>query len=598
MHGIGRVPILGILVIALLVQAASAYTIVVDEIGGNITIDVPPIQESFFGSGQVTVAIFNNLNRTINVTVDSGVIKPSDSNFMIHSKDSYVIGFTFKKDFKGQFRYVISSSDFQKVVYQSVDVDVKGAGLSFPKELSVTLEERSITKKFVTFTNTGDVPIDVRIDVSGSDAVIAAVPNEFTLDVGDSMSVAYVIYGINETVSIPVTYKYDDETEVIMQKISVKTTPMKEVIQNQELLKSYEEQIKKLKLEGNVKLEVPSKAVVGNDVVIKATLNNKPIDDAIVLVKSGDFSSVIILSGGKAVFTPEWAGSYEVELINGFGEVIASKQLTVVRAKWNLTIPEQTVGKPFVVSLPEVASIKILKDGALVLSDAGKSSYNITLDKPGTYTLKFVGKKYEGEATFKVTGTISITITQAGKVVMPGSTIKAGSPLKVAATIAGVPVKGTVRVMYPANAYGYDERDISALMMQQMFMQMYMSSYGVQNTTVMAGGMMFVPPDNIVIEYPLNGAAAIPLPDSTSGYVTVTFLTEDGKVAGQYTFKVEPKTPLGGYEPYVVLAFLVALVVTVLYKKGWITVPDKLKVRFGEFRAKFKKSSGDLPDLE
>lgn len=598
MHGIGRLPILGLLVIVVITQTATAYSLVVDEVGGNVSVSVTPINDTLYGAGKITLAVFNNLNRTINVTVDSGTIVLSDSSFTVPQKDSYVIYYEFKKDFSGRFRYVISSSDFQKVVYQDVNVDVKGAGISFPKEVSVTLEERSITRKYITFINTGDVPIDVIIDVSGSDTVLSAVPNEFTLNEGDSISVLYTIYGKNDTVYIPVTYKYGDETEVIMQKFTINTTPMKDVLKKQEELKSYVDLIKELKLDGEVKLDVPKEATVDQQVVIKAQINGKPIDDALILVKSGEFSSVITLSSGTATFTPKWAGDYEVLLINGFGELVASKTITVLRAKWNLTIPDQSVGQTFTVNLPEVASVKVLKDNTVVFSGDGEASYNITINEPGTYVLKFYGKKYEGTTTFKVTGTVSLTITQDGKVITPGSAITAGSPIKVAATISGTPVKGKVRVMYPANAYGYDERDISALMLQQMYMQMFMSNNGgSSNTTLGMTGMTFVPPNNIVVEYPLNGATVVPLPDSTSGYVTITFLTEDGELAGQYTFKVSPKTLLGGYEPYVVAILAVSIIFVVLYKRGYVTVPDKLKVKLSKFSDKVKKGSGDLPDL-
>lgn len=600
MHGIGRLPILGVLAIVVLTQTVMGYNLVVDEVGGNVSVSITPIDETFYGPGKITIAIFNNLNKSIDITVDSGEIVPSDSSFTIPPKDSHVIYYEFKKDYSGRFRYVISSSDFQKVVYQDVNVDVKGAGISFPKEVAVTLEERGITKKFITFINTGDVPIDVKIDVSGSEAVVAVVPNEFRLEEGDSFSVAYIIYGKNDTEYIPVVYNYNNETEVIMQKVTINTTPMQEVVQKEEELRNYEELVKKLKLEGQVKLEVPKKVKVGQQVVIKAQLNGKPIDNALLLIESGDFSNVISLSSGMATFTPKWSGEYDIQLINGLGDVVASKSIAVSRAKWNLTIPDQIVGQEFVINLPEVASVKVLKENSVVFSGDGKSSYNITLSEPGTYILKFYGKKYEGSSTFKVTGTVSITITQGDKVILPGSTITAGSPIKVSATISGIPVKGTVRVMYPANAYGYDERDISVLMLQQMFMQMYMSTYGSNPNTSFSGstGMTFVPPNNIVVEYPLSSATTIPIPDSTSGYVTITFITEDGEVAGQYMIKVTPKTLLKGYEPYVVVVLIIALVVTILYKSGLIAVPDKLKVKIGVFRGKLKKGTGDLPDLD
>lgn len=185
---------------------------------------------------------------------------------------------------------------------------------------------------------------------------------------------------------------------------------------------------------------------------------------------------------------------------------------------------------------------------------------------------------------------------------MPGQEITAGTPVKVAATIGGAPISGKVRVAYPASAYGYSSEDIQALMMQQLFLQMFMAYYGGEtgnSQMAQVGGMMFVPPNNIVLEFPAsNGVAIVPLPEKTSGYVTVTFLTKGGEVAGQYTFKVNPKTPLGGYEPYIVVALLIALIVVVLVKRGVISIPDKLKVRFSGVRDRLKKGSAELPDLD
>lgn len=609
MHKLGQLPLL-LLVLVVVVQGASAYNLIIDRVGGNVSVTVTPIQETFYGKGKVAVAVFNNLNESVNVSIDSKTIPPSDNNFEVAPKDSHIVEFEFKKSFSGQFRYVISSSTFQKIAYQDVNVEVKGASLSFTKEVTVTVEEKSITRKFVTFINTGDVPLDVKIDVTG-DSVLAAVPSSFTLDEGESLAVAYIIYGKNDTVNIPVTYEYDNEKEVVMQKFVVKTTPMKElvekekeVIEKEKKLKDYENMLKKLRLEGTVKFQVPDKGVVNKPVIIRGYLNGKPIEDSLVLVKTHGYSDVLVMSGGAATFTPEKAGEYTVSLINGYGDTVASDTIKIQRANWNISIGEQTVGQPFTVLLPEIADVKVTKNGRVVFSGSGQDRYNITISEPGEYKFSFVGSAYQGSTTFRVTGTVSLTLMQGNKVITPGQTVTAGTPIKIAATIGGAPIPGKMRVSYPANAFGYDSKDIQVLMMQQMFMQMYLSYYGNYeggNSTGLnpMSGMMFVPPNNILVEYPLsNGAGVIPLPDRTSGYVTVIFMTQDGEIAGQYTFKVNPKTPLGGYEPYVATGSLLFLAVVVLSKVGVIPVPSRLKVKLEGIKDKLKRGSADLPDLE
>ena len=352
-------------------------------------------------------------------------------------------------------------------------------------------------------------------------------------------------------------------------------------------------------MQGDVSLQVPQKGVVRQPITVKVTFNGKPLDKGILLVSLNDYSTVVEISQGIGSFTPTLAGDYMVKLLNGFGDVVAVKTIKVERAKWNFAIPKQEVGKPFTVVLPEVADLKITKDGKVVFSGSGQDRYNVTLTQLGEYKASFVGQSYTGETTFKVTGIPALTLIYGNKVITPGAQVVAGKSMKITATVGGVPVSGKVRVMYPASAYGYSSQDIQNLMLQQMFMQMYISYYGGRvNSSMQQLGMTFIPPDKIMIEIPApNGVAVVPLPDKTNGYVTVTFITEDGNIAGQYVFKVTPKTLLGGYEYYVIAALLVIIALTVMIKRGVISVPDRLRSIASRVRGRVSRKA-ELPDLE
>ena len=582
-----------IAVTVVLLTPASAYSLVIDRVAGNLSLSVTPINEVFYGSDEVNLAIFNNLNESVDVNIDSKGVWVDDSSFSIPSHDTHITTFKFTKTFKGTFKYVISTSTEQEVVYQDVNVSVVGASLYFPKTVEVSLEEKSAVKKYINFVNDGDTALEVTISVPPSDALLAAIPDKFTLDPGDSTVVAYVVYGVNDSVDVPITYRFGDRQEVAMQKVIIKTTPMKEILQKEESLKQKEKELqdleselKKLKLEGNVRLEVSKKGTVNKPVIIRVYYNNNPLANALLLVESSRLSKILTTgSNGAASFTPEVAGDYTVSLYSNFGEVVAVKSVSIARANFNLSISDVNVGETFRIVLPEPAELKVLKGSSVIFSGSGSDAYNVTLKEPGEYTVEFKGSAYEGKATFRAKGQVSITLIQGKKVVVPGQTLVAGKPIKVTATVGGTPVSGKIKVAYPANAYGYSERDIQYLMMQQMFMKVFMASSGEAQLS----GMMFVPPNNILVEFSVNkGVAVIPLPDTTQGYLTITFVTDDGTVAGQYTFKVEKATPLRGAEPYIAGVLFVAVVVTFLQRKGVVelSVPDRLKGVVPRFRRK------------
>lgn len=561
------------------VNVASAYEVRIYEVNGTIKTYAEDINETFYDSGTVRVKVLNELNETVKVYVDSKDVQVSDDFFDLSKDESKTIEFTFEDDFEGVFKYTFKVGGDKYYAEQFVTVEVVTTGIDFPKSLNFTVEQYKIAKKVVTFRNVGEATAEVELDYVQTESLISITPSKFSLDPGDIVNVVYTVYGKNGTGYVTVNYRIGDKEGAYVQIVNVKTTPIAEIQEAIKEASKAKEELEALKLEGNVKINVPEEARVGDTVNVRATVDGKPVKIAILLVKYGDYSEAYIVKDGQVSFTPKKAGRVSLTLLNVFGDVVAMKDLNVRRIPYELTLPNARLGEPFTIVLPEKGRIEIKRGGVVVFSGSGSREYNVTLNEMGNYTVRFETDRYYGVSTFKVKGTPSVNIMYGNKVIVAGQEITAGDNLRISATVGSVPVEVIAKVTYPANAFGYSKEDLQMLAFQQMFMQMYLQSTGakIQST------MMFLPPNNVMVEYRSSGGLMIPIPDSTDGIVTVTLMLEDGTVVGTYSFKVKPKTLLGGYEPIVAIGAATAvLIVAILYRseKGrgvFIKLRDKLR---------------------
>jgi hypothetical protein len=548
--------VLGMVSIFVACATASAYEVkIYDDNGVKTSAD--SISEEIYQKETISVRVINELNESVDVSIDSPV-EASVSDFTLSRHSSRTVKFTFNDDVDDSIRYTFYSNNFTKSVNQDVEVDYIRISLEYSGDLKYKIQEMTVKKETVQFRNTGDGEITLNF-VSYSEPLIAITPDSLTLSPGETGTVTYVLYGSEGSTTVSIKVRCGDTEKDYTQKITINVEP-------NELISEMNEEISKYNLEGNIEISVPEDIEVGDTVRVSVNFNGAPLQNGIMLLKPD--MDVLLVSSGVAEFTPSEAGKYTLSLLNFKGVEVASKDVEVKKTNYSIYIPDINIGETYSLKLPEDGKVEVVdEDGDTVYSGEGKT-HNITITKTGKFTLSFESKSYTGHDVFEVKGAPAILLRQDGK---PLQQYVEAKPIEVVATIGDTPVDGKVIVQYPAKAFGYSDKDTWYMMTFQSYMMMMQSYMGSE----FKYPMTFIPPNQVMYEYPLvNGVATVPVPDKAAGEVISIMVQCGDEVVFQSAYRVS--NPLW-FLPYLIIAIVLSVPsLLIIHKKRGISLPLSL----------------------
>ncbi|RLI84694.1 hypothetical protein DRP07_00285 [Archaeoglobales archaeon] len=486
----------------------------------------------------VTVEKSSSISSWVDVSPESITIPANSSaNVTLHLKPN-----TYSGRLYYFWTYTHNNVTHQGVIEQPVSVTVVYKDVEvYPKTIREDVIKGELKTVYVILTNKNAVDVDVSVDWKG-DVIKDVSDYTFTIEADSSKTLEVKLNGVDGRGTITYEFEYPDEERKYEQDVYVYTyesahvKDLEEQIdqlkkENQDL-KSQIDQLKKENQDLKFMGELPSEIKIENDKAyankeFRVKVSGKKGNSWIALDKVPvGFEDYVKFtdSSGVVYFTPKTAGQHSIKVYDRFGNIKREKIIEVQKSNITLNLPDFSVGKKAIITLPEPGTVTIYRDGHKIVTLEGRDKYNFTVDMPGDYDVVYSSPSYVGKGSFMAKGKVRISATINGVQVKSGAKVPPGSTIQIGFVYAsGKPAKGVVaEISMPATAYGIDEK------WAVLF-------------ALFSSNQRFSPPYNIVTTKEVDGSMTLVIPEKASGVLRIKLQSDDYITSDEFTLFIEPK---------------------------------------------------------